>query len=584
MRSLMKVEFRNTPVYFRGSAFNEFKSKVPCKVSVPVVEPLPAQISAQVPSKITVPIQNADSVVISNKEKIATVGSLAGGLGAIIWGLQALKGKGVSQNAVDSVAQTVSDASASIFKQDLAYIKNLAKSMGLADGQEVRLKSIMGKFELKELLVKYSPEDFRIGQNLDGAKDRTFRVNLHNHTQYSDGKLSVRDFLDQSAKYADKVAETNPNDGKPPFTIAITDHDTMEGCKEALKIIAENPDKYKNLRVVLGSEISVSNSDSNIVSRPLNFELVGYCQNPYDEKLVKLLDNIQKTRQQNAEEFLEEINQQMPQYNLNIEEAKSFHSNLKNMRTNGILYLTGDYAKFKISLVEYVKQINKFLPKSVEKLSPEQLFRQLGDDYYYRMDAYGERDMKTYFKDHGLKNILKSKNLHSQKNKNTYSGIFDMGLNHLFDFVDKTVQKNLPTLSDRKNYTLSPEKVFASTTEGFYGFAHPGVIDFGYDNISSARKKMCDENSFHYSQNLVYEIFNSLKQSGKELFAASEINYQSYPKYVDKSWIDFMKRSIADNSNLNLLYTGGVDAHKPSIFTKHSYLDDITLQEIFGEI
>ena len=58
----MKVEFGNTSVYFRGSAFNEFKTKVPYRVPVPVVE----QIPVQVPQKVTIPPQVSDSVVISN--------------------------------------------------------------------------------------------------------------------------------------------------------------------------------------------------------------------------------------------------------------------------------------------------------------------------------------------------------------------------------------------------------------------------------------------------------------------------------------------------------------------------------------
>ena len=579
----MKVEFGNTSVYFRGSAFNEFKTKVPYRVSVPAVE----QIPVQVPQKVTIPPQVSDSVVISNKEKATKLGATAGVIGAIVLGIKAFKGKASSEvsnsNVAEIVQQNMEKSSAVIFKYDMPYIKSLSRAIGLPEGDEFKLQSVMGQFELKGLLEKFSSKDFSIGESLEGANNRTFRVNLHNHTQYSDGKLSVKDFLEQSAKYADQVFETNPKDGKPPFIIAITDHDTMEGCKEALKILSGNPDKFKNLRVVLGSEISVSNSDANIVSRPLNFELVGYCQNPYDEKLVKLLENIQKTRQQNAEKFLTQISEKYPQYNFSIEEAKSFHANLKNMRTNGILYLTGDYAKFKISLTEYVQQINKILPNTVEKLSPEKLFKQMGDDYYYRMDAFGERDMKTYFQEHGLKGVLRDKGLLSKKNKNTFNQAFNVDLSQQFEFISQTVQKNLPTLSDRKNYTLAPEQVFEATTEGFYGFAHPAVIDFGYDNISPARKKICDENSFQYGENLVYEIFNSLKQSGKEMFAASEVNYQSYPKYVDKQWINYMKESIADNPNLNLLYTGGVDAHKPSIFVKHKYLDDETLKEILGE-
>ena len=106
---------------------------------------------------------------------------------------------------------------------------------------------------------------------------------------------------------------------------------------------------------------------------------------------------------------------------------------------------------------------------------------------------------------------------------------------------------------------------------------------FASNNISPARKKLCEEKMFTPHENLVYEIFSSLKKSGKEKFCASEINYQSYPQNADKNWIDFMKTSIADNPEMKLKYTGGIDAHKTSVFIKHKYMDDNILKELLGE-
>ena len=314
----------------------------------------------------------------------------------------------------------------------------------------------------------------------------------------------------------------------------------------------------------------------------MNFELVGYCQNPYDEKLVKILDNIQQTRQKNVEQFLEKITDKFPEFNLNIDEAKEFHANLRTMRTNGVLYLAGDYARFKIALTEYVKRINEILPDDTEKLSADKLFKQFGENYYYRMDAFGERNIPEYFQKHGLKDYLIEKGLWTEENAQDFEQIFKTDLKDKEDFITQTVKESLPTLHDRKQYSINPEDIFEATTDGFYGFAHPAIIDFASDNISPARKKLCEEKMFASHENLVYEIFNSLKQIGKEKFYASEINYQSYPQNADKKWMDFMK-TIADNPNLNLKYTGGIDAHKPSIFIKHKYMDENVLKELLGE-
>lgn len=571
----MKVEFRNTPVFYGSSAFSEVsKQNTLSNTMIP-------------PKNLNEP--KSDEVVLSNRKK-ALIGTAAAVLiGGAVWLINSLRGRGKVQNIVAITPENTGDVLKTTFKKtmeafpdDFAYIKNLAKHMGIKEGEEYKLNSVMGKSQLQKLLDEFTPVDFSIGKDFDGARNMTFRVNLHNHTTASDGKLTVEQFLEQARKYADRIAQNTQSDDKPPFTIAITDHDTLDGCRDALNILAADPEKYKNLKVVLGSEISVSNCDSEIVSRPLNFELVGYCQNPYDEKLVKILDNIQQTRQKNVEQFLEKITDKFPEFNLNIDEAKEFHANLRTMRTNGVLYLAGDYARFKIALTEYVKRINEILPDDTEKLSADKLFKQFGENYYYRMDAFGERNIPEYFQKHGLKDYLIEKGLWTEENAQDFEQIFKTDLKDKEDFITQTVKESLPTLHDRKQYSINPEDIFEATTDGFYGFAHPAIIDFASDNISPARKKLCEEKMFAPHENLVYEIFNSLKQIGKEKFYASEINYQSYPQNADKKWMDFMK-TIADNPNLNLKYTGGIDAHKPSIFIKHKYMDENVLKELLGE-
>lgn len=571
----MKVEFRNTPVFYGSSAFSEVsKQNTLSNTMIP-------------PKNLNEP--KSDEVVLSNRKK-ALIGTAAAVLiGGAVWLINSLRGRGKVQNIVAITPENTGDVLKTTFKKtmeafpdDFAYIKNLAKHMGIKEGEEYKLNSVMGKSQLQKLLDEFTPADFSIGKDFDGARNMTFRVNLHNHTTASDGKLTVEQFLEQARKYADRIAQNTQSDDKPPFTIAITDHDTLDGCRDALNILAADPEKYKNLKVVLGSEISVSNCDPEIVSRPLNFELVGYCQNPYDEKLVKILDNIQQTRQKNVEQFLEKITDKFPEFNLNIDEAKEFHANLRTMRTNGVLYLAGDYARFKIALTEYVKRINEILPDDAEKLSADKLFKQFGENYYYRMDAFGERNIPEYFQKHGLKDYLIEKGLWTEENAQDFEQIFKTDLKDKEDFITQTVKESLPTLHDRKQYSINPEDIFEATTDGFYGFAHPAIIDFASDNISPARKKLCEKKMFVPHENLVYEIFNSLKQIGKEKFYASEINYQSYPQNADKKWMDFMK-TIADNPNLNLKYTGGIDAHKPSIFIKHKYMDENVLKELLGE-
>lgn len=67
------------------------------------------------------------------------------------------------------------------------------------------------------------------------------RADLHIHTNASDGRCSVADIVE----YAENHTKMN--------VIAITDHDTIKGALEAVKIVKKN--KYK-IEIIVGEEIT----------------------------------------------------------------------------------------------------------------------------------------------------------------------------------------------------------------------------------------------------------------------------------------------------------------------------------------
>lgn len=576
---------------FGAEPFSQFQhsSKVSPVASYPV---------ASYPVGLPNPLPTANSGLST----MTMVGGLVALGGAFAVGVKIFKGRGISKGTSGTIVEPLNEGLKILkeqyqkiiqkFPSDKGYYEQIAKDAGLSVGEEFKLMSVVGKTQLSDLLGKFSPQDFKVGDNLEGVKNLTYRVNLHNHTQASDGKLSVFDFLEQARKWADRIAEKIQDD-KPPFTVAITDHDTLDGAKEAVKILAQNPEKYKNLRVVLGSEISVSHIDAKDVIRPVEFELMGYSLNPFNPKLNELLKQIGKNRENAMDQLLKKIKAQFPEYNINLEDSKTFHSNLKNVRTNGVLYLAGDYAKFKIMFSDYVDLINsKMITDAQQKLDREKLFKELSDSYYCWMDATGNVDMVKFLKDYALKKILSEKNILTPQNQSIYEDVFKKDFNKCADFIGNAVKEGLPTIEDIKGYALIPNQVFEairqSDNQGFFGFAHPAFIKLNSNdgnNISSERLKSL-QSWEDKNKNLVYRIFQALKQEGQELFAASEINYQSYGKQADAAWINFMKQDIADTFGLK--YTGGVDCHKPSIFLKHKLLSEndiekLDLRELLGE-
>ena len=97
--------------------------------------------------------------------------------------------------------------------------------------------------------------------------------------------MQPEEFLDMAVKYADKAKRLRPD--LPPFTIALTDHNNIDGVKEILYMISKNPEKYKNLKFVVGCEFMFMDENSGF--KFLAFEAVGLGFNPFEPELNKKL-------------------------------------------------------------------------------------------------------------------------------------------------------------------------------------------------------------------------------------------------------------------------------------------------------
>ena len=330
-----------------------------------------------------------NNVADKNNKPIQQFATVSAGVGAIIGGL--IIHKNIKINKVE---KALADTFAARFPKDVEYRKSLLKAIGIPENKWFSIRSIIGGQEYKSIVTEFAdvPEaytpgkslltDVQDGYDLTGIFHRNFRISLHNHTTKSDGKMTVQQLLDQAAAYADEVAEANKHRENvlvqdSPFTIAITDHDTVDGCKEAVRIIASNPEKYKNLRVVFGTELSVENRMlGNNLTKPVPFHMVVNCINPFDKTLNEFLDATKVARKNVAQKFFNEYITELGNTQardivprLSLEDAKKSSPTLEE-GLNYPWYYMKEYIKTKLTpedekaaLVAFSRIQSRFEPK-----------------------------------------------------------------------------------------------------------------------------------------------------------------------------------------------------------------------------
>lgn len=283
------------------------------------------------------------------------------------------------------------------YPKDVEYRKELARACGIGEDKACNLRSIIGQEEYKNIVkefdgnpIYYMPgdtllTDVKDNYKLYGKDNKTFRVTMHMHTTYSDGKMSVKELLDKSAEYADEIVKTIKKDSnfkasQAPFTIAITDHDSVGGCREAVKIIADSPEKYKNLRVILGCEVTVENRLlGDELKSPVMNHIVVNGINPFDKDIEQFFVPKRELRIAQGKKVFEECLNRIKELDseaadgLSYQDAINFDKPLKTGVLNPYfslkIYFTNKIkSKFnnkeRVSLIldECAKKANKLLP------------------------------------------------------------------------------------------------------------------------------------------------------------------------------------------------------------------------------
>lgn len=464
------------------------------------------------------------------------------------------------------------------FPLDIPYREDLIKGLGKTDIAPESLRSVIGPqeyshilTEFKDSLTSYSPgtklmtsikDDFDFLNKDNGL----YRANMHMHTLFSDGKIDVKTLLDQASEYADYVASKFNNLSKAqnaPFTIAITDHDTVKGAQKAVEIIAENPEKYKNLRVILGCEMTVENKTiSKQLNRPINNHMLLHGINPFDNDLVKFFDKKSGARVSIAQEMIGKATKMFNaagfgfDNNLSYEDSKELYPVLKHGLTH--MYLSvKDYVQFKTIFAKCVEQ-NQDLHKVL--LSRGVDSRKL--NYITPKEKY----LNTIKGDFGDK-YWKKYSIAVQKYLSELTGIEEgefaqyfkipSKMEKFFDDVQKMTYEYVPKL-EVQDYYVDIEEALSMLKKqkyGYAGIAHPALTQVG------SYLKNSDD-----SISAMKELISKFKEVGGDRAKFIEKYYHYYGNWDDvnsKNWLRIIEET-AEKAGLDV--TGSLDTHGVSIF------------------
>ena len=398
------------------------------------------------------------------------------------------------------------------------YINKLAIDLSKELNKKITskdLKSVVSREELIKLFASLKEENFIASP--ENIKNGIYIADLHSHTIFSDGTIAVKDFLNQAAEYGNKLNKIN---GKK-FIVAISDHDGIEGAKEALKIIAQEPDKYKNIKFVPASEVSFVMPCSEASERHKRFnssvempEMLVYGINPFSKETNKFFQEIYRKRKEQAE--------------IAINEAKKIYSNI-NYSIKEYAQIFNPHNKF-CFLNQHWKIWNYLHTKTrVANIAKEQ--NENAEALYSRI-ATQVRDLTPY-----------SLNQYLEKNNSpNKSKMLDARIS---DFLHKEIFPNkLDDINVHSNYEINFKDIvnFAKKENALIGFAHPG---FTMQNFTEPEMR----------NKLQYYINNS---EGTLKFI--EKYHQAYPVGKEISLEELKQYNILIDE-LDLIQIGGHDNH-----------------------
>ena len=453
------------------------------------------------------------------------------------------------------------------FPQDIEYRKNILKNIGLTPEDQYKIRSIIGPQELKSIMSEFNEDElnYTSGEDLENVFNYGIRANLHMHTVASDGSLSAKELLEKATRYADDSVRNNPNAKKVPFVVAITDHDTLESSQEVIRTIYENPMKYRNLRVVLGIEVTTYNNiATDLVNKPTNTHVLVYGVDPNEKTFQSFVNGIKSKKLDMEVSAMETANKTYQKYYgkddfFNLPQAKAQFNQL-NKNITGIYNNLDMYFRNKIA-VEHIILKNDKIKNKLQKYN----MPTTTDEF---MDKFSEfkfvldRNNKVYPPEVTLPEFISNC---TDMNKEEVAKIVSDGLKE-----EKVAQltKELKSNISQYKVTLNHQCEYMPTFETLYdGLKDQNQVIIGLAHPLDTTAHVKDKGDKY---KFLEDLYSKFTNSCKEKAAFSEVYYQSYTGdsksfKADSDTKQFMNEI---SQKYNLFKTGSQDTHSRNIFKR----------------
>jgi len=281
--------------------------------------------------------------------------------------------------------------------------------------------------------------------------------------------------------------------------------------KEALKLISENPDKYKNVKFVTGSEISFVIKSDKTTNPYETSELLVYGFNPFNKNIEGFFSGIKEKRKHKANDFINDLNQMFGYAEYSIEEFEEIYKTGNPMMNNQ--WKVHHYGQTKNAIAGFANSQNKDKTSMYKAIMTQIPQNKMTLDNLRRIGAVPQ----SYGDDTRITKLCKEK----YSPHNTFLGIDYAGENNFDSIID----------------------TFANG-DNFIALAHPYYIT---ERCSNAN-----------------ELITTFVKKSKGFLRGSESYHQAY-KNVDINSVQMFNAEIVKANKFTEL--GGRDNHEKKWLT-----------------